>query len=189
MVEGGAPVPPAPPGAAGVEVALGHPGMEELVGVALGHPGAEGLVGVRCLWAGGVRGAPGGQAQPLAEVGGAEEGGAGGLRVLVGEMRLEPELELEHLQEKEDVGETVAQQDTVPRPHPLRRRPTLCPGAQPRAPTSISVPGVPTEKGTSRLLPPRPPPPPHPWYLCRCRWWRWWCWWRQRWWRLRWPLR
>lgn len=83
-MEGGAPVPPAPPGAAGVEVALGHPGVEELVGVgvALGHPGAEGLVGVRCLWAGGARGAPGGQAQPPAAVGGAEEGGAGGPRVL-----------------------------------------------------------------------------------------------------------
>lgn len=125
VVEGGGQGPPAPPGVAGV-------------GVALGHPGAEGLGGGQCLQAVGVRGVGGGRAQPPAAVGGVEGEEVGGRRVLVGEMGLE--LELEHLQQKEDVGEMVARQGPVPPPHSLCHRVTLRPWAHPRAPSSVSLP-------------------------------------------------
>lgn len=144
-------------GVGGVEEGgWGPPAPPEVVevGMALGHLGAEGLGGGRYPWAGGVQGgAAGGWAQPPAAVGVVEEGGAGGRWVLVGEMGLGPEPE--HLQQKEDVGEMVAQQGTVPPTPSLCHRGTLCPWAHPHAPASVSlpnpssVPGVPTRKRTS----------------------------------------
>lgn len=162
VVEGGARGPPAPPGAVGGVVALGHPGVGGL---------GEG----RCLRAEGVRGVGGGWAQPPAEVGGAEGVEVGGQQVLVGEVGLEPEPE--HLQGKEEVGEMVTQQGTVPSPHSPCHRITLSPRAHLHTPTSVSVP----RDSLPPLLGARCPRregdiPSHPRYLCRWRWCRWWQW-------------
>lgn len=133
MVEGGARAPPAPPGAVGGVVALGHPAEGE-------------LGGERCLRAEGVQGVGEGWVQPPAKVGGVEGVGAGGQQVLVGEVGLEPEPE--HLQGKEEVGEMVTQQGMVPPPRSLCHRISPSPRAHSHTPASVSVP---------RALLPTPP--------------------------------
>lgn len=109
-----------------------------------------------------------GWAQPPAEVGGAEGVEAGGQQVLVAEVGLEPEPE--HLQGKEEVGEMVTQQGTVPPPRSLCHRITLSPRAHPHTPASVSVP----RDSLPPLLGARHPRregdiPLHPRYPCRWR--------------------